>query len=123
MKKILFIEDEPALQKSLSDILEQDGYQAISALDGKTGLRLAQTENPDLILLDLILPNMLGLDVLTSLKKDVKTKWIPVIVLTNHEELEMIEKAMTLGASSYLIKMNYSLEEIVEKIKQKIQTQ
>ncbi len=121
MKKILFIEDESALQKALGDVLSQEGYKMISALDGKIGMRLAKTENPDLILLDLILPRMLGLDVLKSLKKDSETKWIPVIVLTNREDLEMIEQAMTLGASSYLIKANYSLEELLKKIKQKFQ--
>jgi len=121
MKKILFIEDESALQKALGDVLSQEGYKMISALDGKIGMRLAKTENPDLILLDLILPRMLGLDVLKSLKKDSETKWIPVIVLTNREDLEMIEQAMTLGASSYLIKADYSLEELLKKIKQKFQ--
>ena len=121
MKKILFIEDESALQKALGDVLSQEGYKMISALDGKIGMRLAKTENPDLILLDLILPRMLGLDVLKSLKKDSETKWIPVIVLTNREDLEMIEQAMTLGASSYLIKANYSLEELLKKIEQKFQ--
>ena len=83
MRKILFIEDEAILQKTFGDILKQADYKVISALDGETGLRLAKTEKPDLILLDLILPAMDGFEILEKLKKDPETKKIPVIVLTN----------------------------------------
>jgi len=117
MKRILFIEDESALQKTFSDRLSQEGYQIISALDGKRGLDLAKTEKPDLILLDLILPKMNGFEVLRNLKEDEETKNIPVIVLTNLERMEDVEKAIELGATTYLVKAQYSLEEVVEKIK------
>lgn len=117
MKRILFIEDESALQKTLGEILKQEGYQMISALDGEVGLELAKNQKPDLILLDLILPKLHGFEVLQQLAKDHQTKQIPVIVLTNLEEMEDIEKALELGATTYLVKENYSLEEIVKKIK------
>ena len=117
MKKILFIEDESALQKTFGEILRQEGYEMISALDGETGLRLAKSEKPDLILLDLILPKMHGFEVLKKLKEDKETKDIPVIVLTNLEKIEDVDKALELGATTYLVKAQYSLEEIVEKIK------
>lgn len=117
MKKILFIEDESALQKTFDEILTQEGYQVISALDGEIGLRLAGDEKPDLILLDLILPKVNGFDVLRKLKEDKETKDIPVIVLTNLEEMGNVDKAIELGATTYLVKANYSLKEIVEKIK------
>lgn len=117
MKKILFIEDESALQKTFGDILKQEGYEMISALDGETGLRLAQSQRPDLILLDLILPKLHGFEVLKKLKEDEKTKEIPIVVLTNLEGIEDVEKAIQLGATTYLVKENYSLEEVVEKIK------
>ena len=117
MKKILFIEDESALQKTFGEILRQEGYEMISALDGKTGLRLAKSEKPDLILLDLILPKMPGFDVLKKLKEDNETKDIPVIVLTNLEDIKDVDRAIELGATTYLVKAKYSLEEIVEKIK------
>ena len=116
-KKILFIEDESALQKTFGEILKQGGYEMISALDGETGLRLAKSEKPDLILLDLILPKMHGFEVLKKLKEDKETKDIPVIVLTNLEKIEDVDKALELGATTYLVKAKYSLEEIVEKIK------
>ncbi len=117
MKKILLIEDEQALQKTVGDRLSQEGYEIISALDGEIGLNLANAKKPDLILLDLILPKIQGLDVLKKLKETKETKEIPVIILTNLEEMEKINKALELGATAYLVKANYSLEELVEKIK------
>lgn len=117
MKKILIIEDEQSLQKTLGDILRKENYKIINALDGEIGLRLAQNEKPDLILLDLILPKMVGFDVLKNLKQNLETKEIPVIILTNLETTENIEKALNLGATTYLVKTDYSLEEIKEKVK------
>ena len=117
MKKILFIEDESALQKTFGEILKQEGYEMTSALDGETGLRLAKQIKPDLILLDLILPKLHGFDVLKKLKEIADIKEIPVIVLTNLERAEDIEKALEFGATTYLVKENYSLDEVMEKIK------
>ncbi|RLC40352.1 MAG: response regulator [Candidatus Nealsonbacteria bacterium] len=117
MKKILFIEDESALQKTLSDYLKKEGYEVISALDGESGLRLAQTQKPDLILLDLILPKMDGFEVLRKLMENPGTKEIPVIILTNLERMEDIGRALELGAKTYLVKANYTLKEVTEKVK------
>jgi len=116
-QKILFIEDESALQKTFGDILEQEDYEMVSALDGKAGLEKAKSEKPDLILLDLVLPKMHGFEVLQALKKDAATKDIPIIVLTNLEGMGDVEKALELGATTYLVKASYTLEEIVVKIK------
>jgi len=117
MKKILFIEDESALQRTFEEALKDEGFEMISALDGETGLKMAKEKKPDLILLDLILPKIEGMEVLKKLKEDEKTKDIPVIVLTHLEELEKVEKAMELGAKAYLVKGEYSLDEVVERIK------
>ena len=121
MKTILFIEDESALQKSFGEILSQEGYEVISALDGETGLRLANPpaggKKPDLILLDLILPKIHGFNVLKKLKAEPETKNIPVIVLTNLEGIKDVEETIELGAKAYLVKDQYALEEVVEKIK------
>lgn len=116
MKKILFIEDESALQKTLGEALRDRGYEVTAALDGELGLKLALKNPPDLILLDLILPKLSGFDVLKELKARAETKNIPVIVLTNLGELSDIDKAMELGANSYLVKADYNLDEVVEKI-------
>ena len=118
--KIVFVEDEPALQKSLGSFLRQEGYDVSSALDGETGLKLAKTQKPDLILLDVILPKMDGFEVLKELKADKNTKDIPVIVLTNLERMKDVEQALVTGATSYLIKTDYNLRELVQKVKQAI---
>ena len=116
MKTILLIEDESALQKTIGDALNQEGFQTLSALDGEVGLRLAKEKRPDMILLDLILPKVNGFEVLKSLKERKETQNIPVIVLTNLESMEDIQKALDLGATTYLVKSNYTLQELVEKI-------
>ncbi len=123
MKKILIIEDESALQKTFSDLLGGEGYKVISALDGEVGLETAKKEKPDLILLDLILPKINGFGVLKRLKADDTTKNIPVIVLTNLEGVEDVNKAIELGIKTYLVKGQYSLEDIVTKIKDCIGTE
>lgn len=92
----------------------------LSALDGEIGLSIAKEKNPDLILLDLILPRKDGFEVLKALKEDEKTKDIPVIVLTNLESVQDVEKALELGATTYLVKANYNLTEVLEKIRQTI---
>lgn len=116
MKTILFIEDEPTLQKRIEQALTREGYQIKNALDGEAGLRLAKSLKPELILLDIILPKKNGFEVLEELKKDPETAHIPVIILTNLESSIDVEKAIELGATTYLIKANYELGEIVEKI-------
>ena len=118
MPKILFVEDEPMLQKELAEILNQEKFKTLSAFDGEEGLKVAQVEKPDLILLDLILPKKDGFEVLKELKAGKKTKDIPVIVLTNLEGVGDIEKALELGATTYLVKANYKLEDVIGKIKE-----
>lgn len=93
----------------------------ISALDGETGLRLAGAEKPDLIILDLVLPKLHGFEVLRKVKADPKTKNIPVIVLTNLETMVDVEKAIESGAMTYLVKANYSLEEVISKVKKALE--
>ena len=116
-KTILFIEDESAIQKTFSDALKKEEYEHISALDGEVGLRLAKEKKPDLILLDLVLPKLDGFQVLQSLKSNETTRAIPVIVLTNLEQMEDIQKAIDLGAKTYLVKSNYNLTEVIDMVK------
>jgi len=117
VKKILFIEDESALQETFGDLLTEEGYQMIKAIDGQSGLRLAKSEKPDLILLDLILPKMNGFEVLEDIRKDEDIKDTPVIILTNLESAGDVQKAIELGAKDYLVKANYKMKEVLEKIK------
>ena len=118
MKKVLFIEDESVLQQAMGDFLAQNGYKIINALDGEVGLRLAKSEDPDLILLDMVLPYKNGFEILEELKSDEKTKDIPVIVLTNLEGLKDIDRAISSGARTYLVKTQYELKDVVDKIKE-----
>jgi len=121
MKKILIIEDESILQKALSDILKEQNYEIVNALDGEKGLKMAISQIPDLIILDLILPKKEGFEVLEELKNNQKTEKVPVIILTNIERMEDMEKAFELGATAYLIKAQYKLEEIVQKINETLE--
>ncbi len=117
-KKILIIEDETTLQGALLEFLEAEGFEAISAADGETGIEMVKTEKPDLVLLDIIIPKKDGYKVLAEMKKDPKTKEIPVILLTNLESPEDIQRAFELGATTYLVKSNYKLEDVVNRIKE-----
>ena len=117
-KTILIIEDEAALQKTFEDALSKEGFEVLHALDGEIGIQIAQEKHPDLIMLDLVLPRKDGFQVLEALKKAEQTKNIPVIVLTNREELDDIQRAIDLGATTYLIKSSYRLDEIIKKVKE-----
>ena len=113
--KVLIIEDERTIIKAL-DMEMNNRYNLVEALDGETGLNLARNEKPDLIILDLILPKMHGFEVLKNLKSDNETKNVPVIILTCLGQDSDKKKGMALGADDYLIKTDYRLEEVAEKI-------
>lgn len=117
-KTIVFVEDEPALQKTLGEYLRAQGYAVVSALDGDTGYQAIVREKPDLILLDLILPRMHGLELLAAIRGDRRIGDIPVIVLTNVEDSSAVEKAIRLGAKAYLVKTDYDLGEVQKKIEE-----
>lgn len=116
-KKVLVVEDEATLQKALNDVLSGEGFEVVSALDGEKGFQMAKDEKPDIILLDIILPKMDGFEVLTRLKSAEETKEIPVIILTNLSDLENIQKALDLGATTYLVKADFHLDDVLKKIK------
>ena len=122
MKKILLVEDEPALQESFKTIFAGKGYQLLQAMDGEEGLTLMRATKPDLVLLDLVLPKKHGFEVLKEMKSDAELKNLPVIVLTNLENSEDVEKALELGTTTYLVKANYSLEEIAQKVEEALKT-
>lgn len=114
--KILVIEDEPDLVRVLDYNLRQAGFEVQSVARGKEGLRLAQTASPDLILLDLMLPDLLGTDVCRTLKSDPKTRAIPVIMVTaKGEEIDRIV-GFELGADDYVTKP-FSVRELVLRVK------
>lgn len=117
MKKILIIEDEAALLYALSASLQVDGFDVVTANNGREGLKFAKSEKPNLIILDLRLPEMDGFEVLENLKKEKSMKTIPVMIVTNIGEKEAEEKCKKLGAAEYIVKADHSLHEISETIK------
>lgn len=116
MAHIVFIEDEPTLQKALGDFLRQHGHTVSAAFDGESGLALIRRKTPQLVVLDLILPRLHGLEVMERMRREPELSAIPVIVLTNLDSTESVERAVELGAKAYLVKTNYTLEEILQKV-------
>ncbi len=116
--KLLIIEDDVFLRNLLVNKLTKDGYVISDAIDGPSAIKILQTEHPDLILTDLLLPGMDGFALLGEFKKNPEIAKIPVIVLSNLGSQEDIDRVMALGASDYLIKANFTLDEIVKRINQ-----
>ena len=115
---ILLIEDDAFLLSMYSTKFDMEGYEVLSANDGEAGLRLAtEAEKLDIVILDIKIPKMSGFEVLENLKKNDKTKAVPVILLTNVNQQEEIKKGISMGADDYLIKAHFMPSEVVEKIK------
>ena len=113
-KKILCIEDDTFLLDLISNKFINSGIMAIGAHTGTDGLLIAASEKPDMILLDLMLPDMRGSEVLERIKSDLGTKNIPVIIFSNLSDKEEIVKSLAHGAMEYLIKSNTLPSEVVE---------
>lgn len=118
MKKILIVEDEEALGKILEEELNDHGFQAKLVIEGGQAVfDMVKSFHPDLVLLDLLLPKMHGLEILKALKSDVEAKMLPVIILSNLDQDEDIKNSLKLGASDYFIKSQHPIKEVIEKIK------
>ncbi len=122
-KKILSIEDDSFLLALLSGKLADAGYRVATATTGNEGLTKAKAERPDIILLDVMLPDIGGFEVLEKLKADPATKQIPVILLSNLGGHDEIDRGKELGAMSYLIKANIVPDELAEMIEAELATQ
>jgi DNA-binding response OmpR family regulator len=116
-KKILIIEDDKFLRELISRKLSDEGFNVAEAVDGEEGVKKVKIENPDLILLDLILPGIDGFEVLSKTKEEPSSAQTPVIILSNLGQKEEVEKGLKLGAVDYLIKAHFTPGEIIEKIK------
>ena len=119
-KKILIIEDNKDLRSVLSNALSSENLTVLQAEDGEDGLRIALAEHPDLILLDIILPKMDGMTMLQKLRKDEWGRNAQVMILTNLMDAEKIDSAMSEGVYDFLVKSNWSLPDLVQKIKVKL---
>lgn len=115
MKKILLIEDEFDIRDLYRMILEKASFEVLLAEDGEKGYNLAQNL-PDLILLDIMIPKMNGIILLKKLKEEDLTKDIPVVLLTNLGQEEIIKAAFDSGASGYFLKVRLNPDELVKKV-------
>ncbi len=114
--KIMVIEDEPAILKALTEVLQMNGYEVASAVNGEQGLNTIADFKPDMILLDLILPGKNGFEVLKEVKASPENSRVPVIILSNLGDEEEIQQGLKLGAADFLIKADYDLSEVVKII-------
>jgi len=121
-KIILLIEDDPLLVRMYKDKFENEGFKVSVSDNGEEGLTLVQNERVDMIILDILMPKLSGLDFLRRLRQNGKTKDIPVIVLSNLSQREDQEKALNLGVKEYLLKANLTPSQVVEKIRFHLKT-
>ena len=117
MKKILLVEDDQFLIDIYTTKLKEAGYAVSVAEDGDTALRKIKDEIPDLMLLDIVLPNFNGWEILRKVHSDEKTKNIKVVILSNLGEKDEVEKGIKMGAAKYLVKAHYTPSEVIEEIK------
>ncbi len=117
MTKILIVEDDPLMSRMYQKIFSFEKYEVDLAHDGEEGLSKAQSSAPTLILLDVMMPKMNGLQVLEKLKADDRTKAIPVIMLTNLAGQQDAEMALSKGAVKYLIKSEHEPKEVTDIVK------
>src|SRR3989344_92444 len=115
--KVLVVEDEEILLTALKEELNTGGYEVEGAVDGEDALVKVKTFHPQLILLDLVMPKMDGMEMLQKLKADAEVRDIPVVILTNLSDYDRISEALSLGAMDYLVKANYKLEDLLDKVK------
>ena len=117
-KKIALVEDDSLMSGILATHLISEGYAVVPITDGAKAFERIQTEQPSIVLLDIIIPGIGGFDILQRLKQDESTKSIPVLILSNLGSREEIQKGIDLGAAGYLIKVNNTVEEILKKIQE-----
>lgn len=122
-KKILVVDNEEVVRKAVAEELEEDGFEVILAKDGKEGLKFALDKKPDVILLDLGLPKMDGLTVLSKLREDGWGKEAKVIIFSvNDPDRETLDAVNKLKPAYYLVKSNWSLDEVVKRLKEVTKT-
>lgn len=117
-KNVFLIEDDRFLREMLSQKLSEQKIKVEVAVDGKSALEMIKTIKPDLVLSDLLLPDVDGFDVLAAIQKDPNFANVPVLVLSNLDKMEDIKKAKDLGAKDFMVKSNFTSNEIVAKVKE-----
>ena len=116
--KVLLIDDDEDLISIFTTALNKDGFETVFATTGQEGLDKAKAERPDAILLDQVLPDMSGNDILKILKHSETTRNIPVILLSNFSQEELVKGAIEEGATDYLFKYQVEPKDVVAKVKE-----
>jgi len=119
-RKIMIVEDDVFVMDIYQTKLAQEGFEIIPAMNGVEAMKKLQVSVPDLMLLDIVMPYMDGLEVLKKVKADDRLKNIPVVLLTNLSQKDDIDKGLGLGANDYLIKSHFTPSEVLKKIKEYI---
>ena len=119
-KKILLVEDDKVLLNVLRDKLSGEGFEVLGASNGKDGLDLALKFHPDLIMADVLMPIMDGMEMVQKLREDDWGKKVSIIILTNLNNEKNVADFIEKGAYDYLVKANWSLEEVVKRVKEKL---
>ncbi len=120
--KVLIVDDDENLSMIFETNLQKNGFQTVLALNGKTGIDKAKIEKPDVILLDQVLPDIPGNEILKTLKADAETQNIPVIILSNFSQEDLVKEAINNGAIDYIFKYEVEPQDLAEKIKQTLKT-
>lgn len=116
--KILLIDDDEALMTVFATTLKSKGYEVVTANNGQSGLEKVKTEKPDLVFLDQVLPDIQGNEILKTLKGDLETKEVPVAMLSNFGQNELIQEAINTGAIDYILKYQIEPQDLDTKIKE-----
>ncbi len=119
MPKVLLVEDDPFLSSLLKNRLKKEQLEVILAKDGEEALNLLKTSQPDLILLDIILPKKSGFEVMVEIRNDpqMQSRELPIIIISNLGQPEDISKGQELGAIEYFVKAKTSIDELIQNIK------
>lgn len=117
-RRVLLIEDDRFLRRAGEASLRQRGFAVTVAVDGQEGLAKVREEIPDLILLDLLMPKLSGIEVLRALRADEATRKIRVLILSNSSREQDLEEIKALGVTGYLVKANLSLQELGDRVAQ-----
>ena len=115
-RRILLVEDDRFLRRACEVSLRQRGFVVATAADGEEALRQVRAEVPDLILLDLLMPKVTGIEVLKALRADEATREIRVLILSNSSREQDLEEIKTLGVSGYFVKADLSLQELGDRV-------
>lgn len=118
MAKILIVEDDPLISRMYQTVFKFEGFDVDMARNGEEGIEKLKKDKPSLILLDVMMPKMSGIDVLREVKDDPKTQNIPVVVLTNLSGMKDAETALSMGAVKFIVKSKNKPKQIVAQIKE-----